>query len=915
MTARGESGFLPAMPARRAAIAFGACVAMVGGGHGSARGDARPFSGRIEAGEEARHQRQGPDATGGLGDWALSNGEICAVVADPSHETDLSDRGGTLVDLGRCGVADDQLVLLQSLANLAQEGVIPVSMVRAESDADAARLETLGRRDGLVLETRYEVDVTTPRRLRVSSRLSRESDGPALRAFGDVVVHGDRGLEPFTLSGAEPERSHGFRHPEVDLGSALSIARATHRADTHVLVGADGLAPGVSYGFRVVSATLERADGSRRAAPFVVLAAQSFSGFAAFPGRFLRGAPGSLGWLEAVQLPFFDLDLGESLLLEREIWVGERSDVASVTDLLFGDAPRVEGRIDDATAAIHVDARDGSPRTMVRPDTDGRFAFRLPPGAHVLRAIAPDGRTVEQVFEIGAGGTELAPIALGAGARVELPRSGPMRLVFLGEGGTPDPDLHAGTTGARFGERPAERSLEGRDVVLGGTPSDPTHVTLPPGRYRVLATRGPEFDVTEARITVEPGAPARLEIAPPPRAVETPGWIAADLHVHAAPSDDSSFPLERRVASFVAEGAEVLVATDHDHVTDYGPLVRELGLASRIASVVGQELTSNTRSPAAPETFGHLNAFPLPYRPERYRKGAIPNEGRRLRDALAAVQALGGERVVQLNHARGPDDRKSRQDFFTHLGARGAAYDPSRRLDEPPNSALLEVDPTTGLRDLDFDAIELLNGPSMPRYERLRADWFSLLRQGVVKTATANGDSHRMSEIAATPRTYVRVSGDSPARFDEAAFIAALLGGHAYGTTGPILHVDLGGAAPGDVFAGDAATLRVRVDVAPWVPLSGVRIHVGSERVEERAIAPAATLELPLRFAHDGFVVVEAFGSADARYAEILPGFTPFAFSNAIRVDADGDGTWRPPGALDTRAAAPGSAELPTPAR
>ena len=78
-------------------------------------------------------------------------------------------------------------------------------------------------------------------------------------------------------------------------------------------------------------------------------------------------------------------------------------------------------------------------------------------------------------------------------------------------------------------------------------------------------------------------------------------------------------------------GGEVLVATDHDHLTDYAPSIRELGLASEIASVVGQEMTSSVATEAAPTTFGHANAFPLPYRPLEYRKGALPNEGRRLR--------------------------------------------------------------------------------------------------------------------------------------------------------------------------------------------------------------------------------------------------------------------------------------------
>ena len=43
---------------------------------------------------------KGPDAIGGIGDWFISNGILCAVFSDVSHEGEFSSRGGILVDLG-----------------------------------------------------------------------------------------------------------------------------------------------------------------------------------------------------------------------------------------------------------------------------------------------------------------------------------------------------------------------------------------------------------------------------------------------------------------------------------------------------------------------------------------------------------------------------------------------------------------------------------------------------------------------------------------------------------------------------------------------------------------------------------------------------------------------------------------------
>jgi hypothetical protein len=108
------------------------------------------------------------------------------------------------------------------------------------------------------------------------------------------------------------------------------------------------------------------------------------------------------------------------------------------------------------------------------------------------------------------------------------------------------------------------------------TPNGVGSLELPPGRYSVLATHGPEFDVAEEVVEVSGtgGAMLRLRLS---RVVDTSGWVAADLHLHADPSGDSEVSLPDRVTSLLAEGIELAVATDHNHVTDYAPAVRKLG--------------------------------------------------------------------------------------------------------------------------------------------------------------------------------------------------------------------------------------------------------------------------------------------------------------------------------------------------
>ena len=101
------------------------------------------------------------------------------------------------------------------------------------------------------------------------------------------------------------------------------------------------------------------------------------------------------------------------------------------------------------------------------------------------------------------------------------------------------------------------------------------------------------------------------------------------------------------------------------------------------------------------------------------------------------------------------------------------------------------------LAPVNFDAIELLNGLQMEAYGAVREDWFSLLRQGVVLAGTANSDSHTLQSPVAAPRNYVRVSRDSVRDLDDEEFVRSVRAQHTFGTTGPLVEVELGGAGPG----------------------------------------------------------------------------------------------------------------------
>jgi hypothetical protein len=421
----------------------------------------------------------------------------------------------------------------------------------------------------------------------------------------------------------------------------------------------------------------------------------------------------------------------------------------------------------------------------------------------------------------------------------------------------------------------------------------------------VYATRGIEYSVTHVDIDVTAGTLIDLSLALPQRAVSSPRYIAADLHVHASPSMDNAFPVTERVRTFVAEHAEVMVAAEHETVFDFAPVVAAMGLEKHLVVVTGTEMTSEVRTARMPWTAGHANFFPVRYQPNAFRRGAPQNEDRRLRDVLADVRASNPGVVTQLNHARSsdalsgelPEDYEGKMQagaYLDHLGV-GTPYRPGRPLEAAPNNRLIERDPATGVRDIDFDAMELLNGTfdhNPSRTSALRKDWFSLMRQGVVLTGTANSDSHGKSQQVGLPRNMVRVRDDALAAFDVDEFADALRRGASYGTTGPLLEVRLDEAGLGGLHVGKEGTLRGRVYSPDWIDAFELRVQVDGRTVHTEGLAEDGRFSVPLRFERDAFVTLEVFGDASEIYAAVYPGHRPYAFTNPVFVDADEDGKW-----------------------
>jgi hypothetical protein len=829
----------------------------------------------------------GLDAIGGIGDWFLSDGDLCAIVSGKGHATYLSLEGGALVDLWHCNLANDQWSVIHTQLNLQKNQLPPIGVISAGFNNEQAWVETEGEQNGLKTTIRHQFSANTPGQLERITKITRTDAGPRLSMVGVNVLHPRASLIPFSVNTRDKTASAGFSLPIVDTTSFSSILSSVTTTDLQVLLGSRHITPTISYGVHAPRA--QRLDTQDRATPLqsFMLNSREFTMHGFFTGSFPSFWAQTPGLLSFGIGQLFDLDTGEKIHLQQSIEVSRISDVAAFTDKVF-DGDIYSGKIDAGSAGITVLGAEGTPLTYVRSDSGGNFSFRLPEGVLDYQLIVETPWGESHFRNKISTGSQIGTLVTDTPAVLELPEGEAMRLFFLSENAATI--FYSELAPLLIGGKRELMGPESYQLSLSGTPGDLERVYLPAGEYRVLASRGPEFSVSETQISLEPGKTSQLDIDAPRREVETPGLIGVDFHVHSGVSFDSSLPPRLRIADFIAQGGEVIVPTEHNIAYDLNPVIVEMGLENALVSFPGVEITGMAQSAIAPSTIGHSNVFPIEVDPNAFMKGSLQFEGKRLGHVIDAYKERFPNSIFQLNHPRTEayDDDIT---FFNHL-SQGVAFDPEQAVNEGSNALLVEELEGSSFRDIDFDAIELLNGESMDVYEIVRADWFALLRQNIYKVATANSDSHVSSQIVAYPRSYVEVENDDTASIEISDIVQATRRGALYGSTGPIIKVRLGDTGPGGTYSGEKGMLTITLDQAPWGTADEARIWINGELWKSQPISTANALNIEINVTEDSFIFVEVSGKPSATYSTLLPGFRPFAFANPIFIDSNSNG-WK----------------------
>ncbi len=333
---------------------------------------------------------------------------------------------------------------------------------------------------------------------------------------------------------------------------------------------------------------------------------------------------------------------------------------------------------------------------LVVADDQGRVIADLPPGDYRLSAGAP-GHLLEPVTAVTAVAGEPLVTFLKLGAARKLTVTvkdvggGPLPAkvtVFC-------PVSCAGRNVA-YGRFADLEALPSNVMAIGFVPPQGTlTLTVPPDPYELVVSRGPEYSVwpdtfPAKRAQVDLTAGDAEVNAVLGRVVDSAGWASGDLHVHGVNSADSAAANQTRVLAYLADGVDVLVSTDHDYVTDYAPYVREAGGDELLRTMIGGEVTPS---------FAHHNAFPLEVRSGPnggafdWAGGEEPTL--RMKELYAGIRESYPGALVQMNHPRGTMGTLTRLKVDTATGASHADPLPLRMAAHPeatPDNARLYSD-------------------------------------------------------------------------------------------------------------------------------------------------------------------------------------------------------------------------------
>lgn len=147
-------------------------------------------------------------------------------------------------------------------------------------------------------------------------------------------------------------------------------------------------------------------------------------------------------------------------------------------------------------------------------------------------------------------------------------------------------------------------------------------------------------------------------------------------------------------------------------------------------------------------------------------------------------------------------------------------------------------------------------------------DWFTLLNLGFKFTALGNSDTHGLTSTeSGCPRNYVLLDEDDPAFVDDQAVADAVKQHRVVASYGPFVRMWVDGQPIGSevVPGGEAVTLELDVQAPTWMSVDRVELYENGTLIREWEVEPTGDV---LRFAER----LELTPAADAWYVAIVAG-------------------------------------------
>ena len=339
-------------------------------------------------------------------------------------------------------------------------------------------------------------------------------------------------------------------------------------------------------------------------------------------------------------------------------------------------------------------------------------------------------------------------------------------------------------------------------------------LTLEPGDYQVVVSRGPRFSAFKQDITITPGqtTTVQAEIA---QVIATPRYVYGDFHVHSIDSPDAEVTRAERVATYLAEGVDFFTPSDHGMRVDFTDTLSAMDVTDLVGTAPSAEITTFD--------YGHFNSWPVSVDPDKLGGGNVdwgreaqpgldfPEYGSYvLSPAELITDTLADPKgnIVQINH------------IASHFGSDGLEIDTGMT---PPQSHVdvteRRLDPNLANAFSDkFQALEVwigTNGRSGILNQFIGTnlgDWFNLINQGIVRTGVADSDSHNRRTTHLATRNQIPSAVTDPGMLSGQAetLAATIAAGKNIGTNAPFMTILASGS-----FAGSAQTAGMGVNDSP----------------------------------------------------------------------------------------------------